>query len=195
MNIQRYKPVAAATISPSDKGDFIKFADHQKAIDTLAIENDYLLPAAARELSNAWLLHKTTMAAQAALFCIKSGDVAEATKWLEGVTDEAQVELPDNTTVTSLQDWFNNNMVSQGGEYGYLTHSDALQKIREELPQTCSAIREFEARGAKTALTQFAKQWREESDRNGEFIGLSIAESAGRYAEEFAARLCTGEAE
>ncbi|MDI8328255.1 hypothetical protein MJN59_25310, partial [Salmonella enterica subsp. enterica serovar Anatum] len=62
----------------------------------LAAENAYLLNGAARELNTSWMFHKTMLGAQAALVCLSHGYQAAAREWLEGTTDEAGAEIPDD---------------------------------------------------------------------------------------------------
>ncbi|VED49931.1 Uncharacterised protein [Raoultella terrigena] len=77
-----------------------------KAYQKLAAENAYLLNGAARELNTSWMFHKTMLGAQAALACLSLGRESAARNWLEGTTDEAGAEIPDDITVAGLQAWF-----------------------------------------------------------------------------------------
>lgn len=58
----------------------------------LAVENNFLLGMAARELSTSWLHNRAMLGMQAALLCLSQGDTKAARDWLEGTTDEAVAE-------------------------------------------------------------------------------------------------------
>ncbi|WP_373181642.1 hypothetical protein [Klebsiella oxytoca] len=107
-----------------------------KAYQQLAAENAYLLNGAARELNTSWMFHKTMLGAQAALVCLAHGYQAAAREWLEGTTDEAGVEIPDDITVGQLPEWFDSQMVSNDGKSGFLTRAEAEEAIRKACPAT-----------------------------------------------------------
>lgn len=113
-----------------------------KRSDALVAENTFLMNMAARELSTSWMFHKTMLGAQAALVCVAQGDIKSARDWLEGTTDEAGVELPDDITVAGLHDWFNAQMVSNDGKTGFLTRDEAEKAIRAANPATDAWQRE-----------------------------------------------------
>ncbi|HFZ1378063.1 TPA: hypothetical protein ACF6WI_004395 [Klebsiella pneumoniae] len=102
--------------------------------DRLVTENAYLLNGAARELNTSWMFHKTMLGAQAALACLSLGRESAARDWLEGTTDEAGSEIPDDITVAGLQVWFDSQMVSNDGKSGFLTRKEAEEAIRKACP-------------------------------------------------------------
>ncbi|HHG1279031.1 TPA: hypothetical protein ACPUKQ_000503 [Klebsiella pneumoniae] len=104
--------------------------------DQLAAENSYLLNGAARELNTSWMFHKTMLGAQAALACLSLGRESAARDWLEGTTDEAGSEIPDDITVAGLQAWFDSQMVSNDGKSGFLTRAEAEEAIKKACPAT-----------------------------------------------------------
>ncbi|SXF43117.1 Uncharacterised protein [Klebsiella variicola] len=104
--------------------------------DQLTAENAYLLNGAARELNTSWMFHKTMLGAQAALACLSLGRESAARDWLEGTTDEAGAEIPDDITVAGLQTWFDSQMVSNDGKSGFLTRKEAEEAIRKACPAT-----------------------------------------------------------
>ncbi len=110
-------------------------------VHQLVGENAGLTDKAASELSNSWLLHRTVMGTQAALFCITQGNLSQAREWLEGTTDEAQLEIPDGMEVNGLQGWFDENMA------GHITHAKAVEIIKSETPSTTQALNEIKAQG------------------------------------------------
>ncbi|EMQ3399815.1 hypothetical protein WG294_004382 [Yersinia enterocolitica] len=117
-------------------------------------ENTALTDKAASELSNAWLLHRTMMGAQAALFCITQGNLIQAREWLEGTTDEAQLEIPNGMEVNGLQGWFEENMVD------HITHAKAVEIIKSEAPATTQALNEIKAKGVDEFTAKIARDLR-----------------------------------
>lgn len=104
--------------------------------DRLVAENIYLLNGAARELITSWMFHKMMLGAQAALVCLAHGYQAAAREWLEGTTDEAGAEIPDDISVGELSEWFDSQMVSKDGKSGFLTRAEAEEAIRKACPAT-----------------------------------------------------------
>lgn len=171
-----------------------KFLKLAKAFKQLAAENAYLLNGAARELNTSWMFHKTMLGAQAALACIALGDMAAARDWLEGTTDEAGADIPDDITVAGLQAWFDSQMVSNDGKSGFLTRAEAEEAIRKACPATDRIVAEAEARGVE----RFAAEQRGVAERlkkrGGDVVMSSIKfclESA-EEAEVFAQQLREG---
>ena len=159
-----------------------------KAFKQLAAENTYLLNGAARELNTSWMFHKTMLGAQAALACLSLGRESAARDWLEGTTDEAGAEIPDDITVAGLQAWFDSQMVSNDGKSGFLTRAEAEEAIKKACPATdrivagikADGVEEFAAKlripgddqffdalakGVALAADDFAKQLREGADK------------------------------
>ncbi|WP_105635531.1 hypothetical protein [Cronobacter dublinensis] len=145
--------------------------------EELAAENSFLMNGAARELSIAWLLHKTMLGAQAALLCIKRGDIKSAHDWLEGTTDEAPAEFPDEIAVDGLEGWFNSQMISSGGKNGFLTREESEKAIRAETSATDAFIAEQRAQGVEMLADHLSG------------LGISASETSVR---EFAAHLRQG---
>lgn len=119
----------------------------QQKLDAVAAESDTNLRSAASELNTSWMLHKTMMGAQAALLCLSQGDILSAKEWLEGTTDEAIIEMPDDLNPRDLQEWFDSNMVSNGGSNGFLTYSEALELLRKRAPATDTYLNSVRAEG------------------------------------------------
>lgn len=118
-----------------------------KAFKQLAAENVYLLNGAARELNTSWMFHKTMLGAQAALACLALGRESAAREWLEGTTDEAGAEIPDDITVAGLQAWFDSQMVSNDGKSGFLTRAEAEEAIKKACPATDAYLAGIKADG------------------------------------------------
>lgn len=117
--------------------------------NALTAENAYLLNGAARELNTSWMFHKTMLGAQAALVCLSHGYQAAAREWLEGTTDEAGAEIPDDISVGELHEWFDRQMVSNDGKSGFLTRSEAEEAIRKACPATDAFLAEVRAQAHK----------------------------------------------
>ncbi|HFT3186345.1 TPA: hypothetical protein ACHV3Y_001198 [Klebsiella variicola] len=115
--------------------------------DRLVAENTYLLNGAARELNTSWMFHKTMLGAQAALACLSLGRESAARDWLEGTTDEACAEIPDDITVADLQAWFDSQMVSNDGKSGFLTRAEAEEAIKKACPATDRIVAGIKADG------------------------------------------------
>lgn len=135
----------------------------------LVAENDINLHGAARELNTSWMMHKTMLGAQAALHCLIQGDIRGARDWLEGTTDEAFAEIPDNMTPADLQNWFDKNMTSSDGNNGFLTYEEALNKLRQRTPATSSVIAAIRAEGVDLAIERLHKKF-----EGAGFIGVPV---------------------
>ncbi|EHK0699965.1 hypothetical protein ICL29_004091 [Salmonella enterica] len=119
-----------------------RIAELEDGLEELKSETAPLLSRAASELSVSWMLAKAGLCMQAAQLCIKQGDIYEASNWLSYITDEAQADMPDDMTVTGLEDWYNANMVANDGKTTFVTHSEALEKIKEAFPAHSKAVAE-----------------------------------------------------
>lgn len=157
----------------------IKLADSEARCAALAAENAYLLNGATRELNTSWMFHKTMLGAQAALVCLSHGYQATAREWLEGTTDEAGAEIPDDISVGELPEWFDSQMVSNDGKSGFLTRGEAEVKIRAECPATEAYLAEVRAQGVDMFSEKFG---------GGTLLSNMVKETA----KDFAAQLRKG---
>ncbi|EPL6802851.1 hypothetical protein WJI42_001165 [Klebsiella aerogenes] len=168
--------------------------DLQDWVKKLAAENAYLLNGAARELNTSWMFHKTMLGAQAALVCLDHGYQAAAREWLEGTTDEAGADIPDDITVGELHEWFESQMVSNDGKSGFLTRAEAEEAIRKTCSATDRIVAEAEARGVE----KFAAEQRGVAERlkkrGGDVVTSSIkfCLNSAEEAEDFAKQLREG---
>ena len=153
MNIETVNELIAALESAGElsirEQKFLKLA---KAHVQLAAENTYLLNGAARELNTSWMFHKTMLGAQAALACLSLGRESAARDWLEGTTDEAGAEIPDDITVAGLQAWFDSQMVSNDGKSGFLTRAEAEEAIKKACPATSAYLAGIKADAITASL-------------------------------------------
>lgn len=75
----------------------------QMQVEKLAAENAGLLPKAASELSNAWVLHKYLIGIQAAIMYLDNGNKKAAQEWLYGTIAGPGFEFPDE--VDDIDAW------------------------------------------------------------------------------------------
>lgn len=160
-----------------------------KAFKQLAEENTYLLNGAARELNTSWMFHKTMLGAQAALVCIAHGYQAAAREWLEGTTDEAGAEIPDDISVGELHEWFESQMVSNDGKSGFLTRAEAEEAIRKACPATDAYLAGIKADGVE----EFIGRLQQHVDE-GDFVDDEVAVIVGAIdcGKEFCEQLREG---
>ncbi|HGW1252739.1 TPA: hypothetical protein ACNMPG_000551 [Klebsiella pneumoniae] len=189
MNIETVNELIASLESAGElsirEQKFLKLA---KAFKQLAAENAYLLSGAARELNTSWMFHKTMLGAQAALACLSLGRESAARDWLEGTTDEAGAEIPEDITVAGLQAWFDSQMVSNDGKSGFLTRAEAEEAIKKACPATSAYLAGIKADGVE----MFVEKCREKSKQA---ISSDIRDNwwlASEHADDFAKQLRQG---
>lgn len=171
----------------------VQLANAENKCRELAAESAYLLNGAARELNTSWMFHKTMLGAQAALVCLSHGYQAAAREWLEGTTDEAGAEMPDDISVGELHEWFESSMVSNGGNSGFLTRKEAEVAIRKECPATDAFLAEVRAQGVEMFAFQ-QSQIAAEQEQAGDYefsrhCSISAAEAC-EFAEELREGKC-----
>ncbi|MGP4825007.1 hypothetical protein ACTHG5_18720 [Escherichia coli] len=164
-----------------------KFLKLAKAFKQLAAENAYLLSGAARELNTSWMFHKTMLGAQAALACLSLGRESAARDWLEGTTDEAGADIPDDITVAGLQAWFDSQMVSNDGKSGFLTQAEAEEAIKKACPATSAYLAGIKADGVEMFALMFAEEAIKDNN-----ITTGWKARASRAASEYAELLREG---
>lgn len=188
-DMRRHSPVSAvadekrgAVITPQAVNELItslesagelsikerKYLELAKGYQQLAAENTYLLNGAARELNTSWMFHKTMLGAQAALVSLAHGYQAAAREWLEGTTDEAGAEIPDDISVGELHEWFDSQMVSNDGKSGFLTRAEAEEAIKKACPETDAYLAGIKADGVEEfaeSQKEYVRQHRNEMDQ------------------------------
>ncbi|MEH0866389.1 hypothetical protein [Phytobacter diazotrophicus] len=122
----------------------------------LAVENNFLLGMAARELNTSWLHNRAMLGMQAALLCLSQGDIKAARDWLEGTTDEAVAEMPDDMTPDGLQLWYDSYMRSEDGKTGFLTREEALAELNKRIPVSASGVMALRDEGINFAASRLA---------------------------------------
>lgn len=142
---------------------FVVLCESRNEAKQLAAESYTNLQSAARELNTSWMMHKTMLGAQAAWLCLSQGDIRGARDWLEGTTDEAFAEIPDDMTPSGLQAWFDSNMTSNDGHNGFLTQEEALERLRQRAPATDAILASLRAearkQGAVFAANRLLAAW------------------------------------
>ncbi len=113
--------------------------DLQDWVKQLASENAYLIPKAASELSNAWVLHKYLIGIQAAIMYLDNGNKKAAQEWLYGTIAGPGFEFPDE--VDDIDAWATHQM------RGSISHPHALEIIKEETPATYRIVAGIKADG------------------------------------------------
>jgi len=111
-----------------------KFAELQARCAALAAENAYLVPKAASELSNAWVLHKYLIGIQAAIMYLDNGNKKAAQEWLYGTIAGPGFEFPDG--VEDIDAWATHQM------RGSISHPQAIEIIKAETPATDAFLAE-----------------------------------------------------
>lgn len=117
--------------------------------NALAAENAGLLPKAASELSNAWVLHKYLIGIQAAIMYLDNGNKMAAQEWLYGTIAGPGFEFPDG--VDDIDAWATHQM------RGSVSHQQALEIIKAETPATNAFLAEVRNEAGALAVELFAQ--------------------------------------
>ncbi|WOU46060.1 hypothetical protein [Citrobacter portucalensis] len=121
----------------------VQLANAESKCRELAAENAYLVPKAASELSNAWVLHKYLIGIQAAIMYLDNGNKKAAQEWLYGTIAGPGFEFPDE--VENIDEWATHQM------RGSVSHQQALEIIKAETPATDVFLAEMRAQGVEMA--------------------------------------------
>lgn len=146
----------------------------------MAAETAYLLPKAASELSNAWVLHKYLIGIQAAIMYLDNGNKKAAQEWLYGTIAGPGFDLPDG--VDDIDAWATHQM------RGSVSHHQALEIIKAETPATDAFLAEVRAEG----VAMFASKCKEVSKRAHSSETRDSWWVSGENADDFAAQLRKG---
>ncbi|HDH1361905.1 TPA: hypothetical protein PIT80_001064 [Klebsiella quasipneumoniae subsp. similipneumoniae] len=156
-----------------------KFLKLAKAYQQLAAENAYLIPKAASELSNAWVLHKYLIGIQASIMYLDNGNKKAAQEWLYGTIAGPGFEFPDE--VDDIDAWATHQM------RGSISHSRALEIIKEETPATDRILAGIKADGVEMFALMFAEEAIKDNN-----ITTGWKARASRAASEYAELLREG---
>ncbi|MBJ9599679.1 hypothetical protein GHU73_20290 [Citrobacter werkmanii] len=153
-----------------------RLANAESKCRELAAENVYLLPKAASELSNAWVLHKYLIGIQAAIMYLDGGSKKAAQEWLYGTIAGPGFEFPDEVEVgDDIDAWATHQMRDS------ISHPRALEIIKAETPATDAFLAEVRAQGVEMFSEKFG---------GGTLLSNMVKETA----KEFAAHLRQGAA-
>ena len=124
------------------------YEELEAQLHAVVAENAALLPKAASELSNAWVLHKYLIGIQAAIMYLDNGNKKAAQEWLYGTIAGPGFEFPDG--VDDIDAWATHQM------RGSVSHQQALEIIKAETPATNAAIAALRAEAKFEALEALA---------------------------------------
>ncbi|KYH16903.1 hypothetical protein A0133_08575 [Enterobacter hormaechei] len=189
MSVKRYEWVACdehschCDVVEGAEGDMVDYEDYaalEARCAALAAENAYLIPKAASELSNAWVLHKYLIGIQAAIMYLDNGNKKSAQEWLYGTIAGPGFEFPDE--VEDIDAWATHQM------RGSISHPQAIEIIKAETPETDAFLAEVRAQGVE----MFASKCKEESKRAHSSDARDSWWVSGENADDLAAQLRKG---
>lgn len=132
----------------------VQLANAESKCRELAAENAYLLPKAASERSNAWVLHKFLIGIQAAIMHLDSGRKQAAQEWLYGTIAGPGFEFPDEVEVgDDIDAWATHEMRDS------ISHPRALEIIKAETPATDAFLAEVRAQGVDASIEHLSKKF------------------------------------
>lgn len=149
-----------------------KLAESEARCAELAAKNAYLLPKAASELSNAWVLHKYLIGIQAAIMYLDNGNKKAAQEWLYGTIAGTGFEFPDE--VEDIDAWATHQM------RGSISHPQAIEIIKAETPATDAFLAEVRAQGVE----MYAEHLTRKADESGENKNHAYAYLAANFAAQ-----------
>ncbi|NIG81808.1 hypothetical protein F3J34_50810, partial [Klebsiella sp. Ap-873] len=106
-------------------------------VQGLAAENAYLLPKAASELSNAWVLNKYWVGIHAALMHVRESRLHDGVVWLQNTVAGPGIEVPQLSEFAEIEAW----AVEQ--QKDSISAARALEIIKAETPATDAALAEI----------------------------------------------------
>ncbi|MFP2514011.1 hypothetical protein [Buttiauxella agrestis] len=121
----------------------------------LAVENASLLPKAASELSNAWMLNKYWVGIQVALMHVNAGRLHDGMTWLQNTVSGPGIEAPELSDFAEIEAWANEQQKDSIG------HVRALEIIKAASPATNAAIANIQAQGADAVAAQHQRKYEE----------------------------------
>ncbi|HCJ9395018.1 TPA: hypothetical protein NV922_001324 [Escherichia coli] len=122
-------------------------------LNAMAAENAYLLPKAASELSNAWMLNKYWVGIHAALMHMKVGRIHDAEQWLKNTIAGPGIEAPNFKLTEEIEAWATEQSKDS------ISHSRALQIIKTETPATAAYLNSVRAEGIHFAANRMLAAW------------------------------------
>jgi hypothetical protein len=117
--------------------------------DALAAENVWLLPKAASELSNAWVLNKFWVGIHVALMHVREGRLHDGMVWLQNTVTGPGIEVPQLSDFAEIEAW----AVEQ--QKDTISAARALEIIKAETPATDAALAEIRNVARSECLSEF----------------------------------------
>lgn len=154
----------------------------REQVVNLAVENASLLPKAASELSNAWMLHKYWVGIQVALMHVNAGRLHDGMTWLQNTVSGPGIEAPQLSDFAEIDAWANEQQKDSIG------HVRALEIIKAASPATNAATANIQAQGVdKFAANE--REWAAHWEKHGVTDGsvsrcLMVAQDAEKFAAE-----------
>ncbi|EMC7916105.1 hypothetical protein VLI49_001633 [Enterobacter kobei] len=186
MSVKRYDVMSYSLDVDGNSGPFVKYEDYaalEARCAALAAENAGLLPKAASELSNAWVLHKYLIGIQAAIMYLDNGNKKAAQEWLYGTIAGPGFEFPD--AVDDIDAWATHQM------RGSVSHQQALEIIKAETPATDAFLAEVRAQGVDSLVQRRLTASRLAKEAGHEITARDLEDEAIR-ARLFAMELRKG---
>ncbi|MRT55468.1 hypothetical protein GJV11_05000 [Enterobacteriaceae bacterium RIT693] len=125
------------------------YEELEAKVQQLASENAYLLPKAASELSNAWVLHKYWVGIQVALMHVHEGRMHDGMVWLQNTVAGPGIEVPQLSEFAEIEAW----AVEQ--QKDSISAVRALEIIKAETPATDAALAEMRNEARAEGLDGF----------------------------------------
>ncbi|WNJ81655.1 hypothetical protein RJE46_10645 [Cedecea neteri] len=129
------------------------YEELEAQVQKLASENAYLLPKAASELSNAWVLHKYWVGIHVALMHVREGRLHDGMVWLQNTVAGPGIDVPQLTEFAEIEAW----AVEQ--QKDSISAVRALEIIKAEAPATDAALEEIRAQGVEMAVERLSKKF------------------------------------
>ncbi|MFN1150220.1 hypothetical protein [Serratia liquefaciens] len=147
-------------------------------IDGLVVENAYLLPKAASELSNAWMLHKYWVGINAALMHIWAGRLPDAVAWLENTVSGPGIDAPEFTNSKEIEEW------AADQQKNSISHAKALEIIKEKAPATNVALAVVRAQACADLIAVFDQHIQAAGLDDGELVTVLECRDALKHAAD-----------
>ena len=125
MSKPTYEQLEATVTNPESK------------VQGLAAENAYLLPKAASELLNAWVLNKYWVGIHVALMHFRAGRKRDGMVWLHNTIAGPGIEAPEFSEFAEIELW----AVEQ--QKDSISAARALEIIKAEIPHTDAKLAEI----------------------------------------------------
>ncbi|WP_447879798.1 hypothetical protein [Serratia fonticola] len=169
----------------TDGGIYEAVVSLKQRLDAVVADNSRLLPKAASELSNAWMLNKYWVGINAALMHLEMGRVDVAREWLGNTIAGPGLDSPDLEEVDDIDAW------AEHQNRGSISHAQALEIIKADCPATAAALEKQQAIGVEKFSDMLGKMYQHEKPAS---VRARTIKHVVFLATHFAAALRNGEA-